>query len=1223
MLESQNLQNLTIWDRTSPDESDIGAVQSLVPSARAQLIRDLMECLEHTLAVRLPNVWTELTAIINFISEDPNDDTILHLDCEGVIRLASRVVIACEIPHTEEGGSGSRWFEANGELFQTNPPCVRVSKSIRLLDKLQPGSRITISGPYGGSDAALVREVLSRESNFNKCRYSHGSPEIELSGGIFFPYQQEQVWICDDPSPDIDLSHQQLEAYRAIMQPGWHALCGGPGCGKTHILSHAANKLINSGNCVVLIAQTNANLFDLVGKVLRMSTKKIFFHSFSHPTTADLTHIPAQYRSEFVGWIQKNNRKKSSIGETVDLIITTAGGILDSIKCAKAVAEFAMDRKITVILDEASQIEHISVLGLIGLQHMRSHVIVCGDPWQISGVVKHDTEDIMTMSDTTIVHCFRDYNTSSKFNAISEYMSVMGINPTWNFLTESFRLYPQLCQWANNEMYHFNGVRAGFTSRKESVKDCITVFTIEYAVRDTTLFLGSSRANLYEIGFVADLVQLLTQQGIDPGAIVALSPYKAQADALTAFLHYKGFTGVRCVTIHTFNGQENDHIIVSLTGGPAFLDQDTLIHSLMTRNKEKLYVIRSRLYENLPPAHSLTRFLLHTCTEESFRRVNLPRSSVPSLCRDIGITEEKQNGKLKALVSHVPDTPLTTTVSIPQEDKFYFPPKVFRLEIDLDHTISQVGSGLTLCFGSVSFKFIDAEDASIHHSGKLCDAAFVSSAGDFSLASRGLLCQQIAKCAAYLLPSRILSSKYDFRNKCDGIKLRLYLKSDAELTDEVLYLENALRALSDYSALPLGIDIMHMRGNSENRFDEYIRERFNQSNAVSAFIRRLVVDLPTEMGIDTESAWANDSGGIVTFNGYTIAFTELLRCYHVNELLLGQSTFFSMIQGCKSFGWLHASVKSNYIIVLYAAALSGNGKYVWIGNENVRDVLGNCYTQCINWDSQAKDHLHSLEFQALGAFATRSDRAIPTFRLCVKQSRMREYLDCDLGKLLLLFKKPSTDFHAVFHADCSPHIAVSTSPIDPVLYNSRMAEASQIVEEYSWIEVSYPHDTDITPAFMLSLGYEQYTLEQAFIPQCRQLFLVVKGAEPKTKILDALGDLQSGVDYWRVWGILDNNRKRKLYRGDQVLFFRVIVEVNADSIERIVPKIIEKSTECPFKSARIRCIWCQFAEGNGIPEEMGSKPSVLLAGYKPKYPLRNGYMTNNPVCLCNLPTSKI
>jgi len=76
---------------------------------------------------------------------------------------------------------------------------------------------------------------------------------------------------------------------------------------------------------------------------------------------------------------------------TVDGIITKAGEILDSINYANAVADFAKNRTLTVVLEEESQIEYICVLGLIGLEFLRSHVIICGNPSQISRVVKHDT----------------------------------------------------------------------------------------------------------------------------------------------------------------------------------------------------------------------------------------------------------------------------------------------------------------------------------------------------------------------------------------------------------------------------------------------------------------------------------------------------------------------------------------------------------------------------------------------------------------------------------------------------------------------------------------------------------------------------------------------------------------------------------------------------------------------------------------------------------------
>jgi hypothetical protein len=47
------------------------------------------------------------------------------------------------------------------------------------------------------------------------------------------------------------------------------------------------------------------------------------------------------------------------IPESADLIVTTVRGILDSAKRGDAVTNFAIGKKITVIIEEASQVEQI------------------------------------------------------------------------------------------------------------------------------------------------------------------------------------------------------------------------------------------------------------------------------------------------------------------------------------------------------------------------------------------------------------------------------------------------------------------------------------------------------------------------------------------------------------------------------------------------------------------------------------------------------------------------------------------------------------------------------------------------------------------------------------------------------------------------------------------------------------------------------------------------
>jgi hypothetical protein len=145
--------------------------------------------------------------------------------------------------------------------------------------------------------------------------------------------------------------------------------------------------------------------------------------------------------------------------------------------------------------------------------------------------------------------------------------------------------------------------------------------------------------------------------------------------------------------------------------------------------------------------------------------------------------------------------------------------------------------------------------------------------------------------------------------------------------------------------------------------------------------------------------------------------------------------------------------------------------------------------------------------------------------------------------------------------------------------------------------------------------YEDWTLKQARIQDCRHLLITVNGAKSISEINRGLRNLQSN-DYTRMWGLRDNDRKRR--RNLDKAYIRIILEVPEERIEDISNKIWSWSSDCPFKKVDILCRWCQFAEGNEIPQAMNDgKPKDLLTGSIVRRRPWSGYMTNAPVCLCN------
>ena len=102
--------------------------------------------------------------------------------------------------------------------------------------------------------------------------------------------------------------------------------------------------------------------------------------------------------------------------------------------------------------------------------------------------------------------------------------------------------------------------------------------------------------------------ELMNVEGAAPVQISVVTPYKQHAESMNDYSDSCGCK-VRCYTIHSFNERECDYVIASMVAGIQFMDQDTLINSIVSRSQLRLSVIMSRFYQLLPPRHSMARFL--------------------------------------------------------------------------------------------------------------------------------------------------------------------------------------------------------------------------------------------------------------------------------------------------------------------------------------------------------------------------------------------------------------------------------------------------------------------------------------------------------------------------------------------------------------------------------------------------------------------------------------
>lgn len=242
-----------------------------------------------------------------------------------------------------------------------------------------------------------------------------------------------------------------------------------------------------------------------------------------------------------------------------------------------------------VVLDEASQIDQAHA-GLALLRGRRA--VVVGDPRQLRHVsFVSDADVASTLRDRGIDHLADrlDLRRMSAFDAAAAASPV-----TW--LDEHHRSVPHLIEFSARRFYRD---RVKLLTRHPRTHGVDVIDVIDVAGgRDEA---GVNRAE------VAEVLRLLEGAGADGWTSVGVvTPFRAQADAVEqAILDRLSLDeiealGLRVGTVHAFQGNERDLVVVSLGLGddaPAasrrFVEDTNLFNVMVTRARRRMVVLRS------------------------------------------------------------------------------------------------------------------------------------------------------------------------------------------------------------------------------------------------------------------------------------------------------------------------------------------------------------------------------------------------------------------------------------------------------------------------------------------------------------------------------------------------------------------------------------------------------------------------------------------------------
>lgn len=233
-----------------------------------------------------------------------------------------------------------------------------------------------------------------------------------------------------------------------------------------------------------------------------------------------------------------------------------------------------------LIMDEASQAN--VALSLFPLARARRCILV-GDQNQLRPVVTIDPKENKRLKNIYDIREAYDYNHS----ILTTMLSVDSISK-FILLKKHYRCAPQIIGFSNQK-YYGNQLEI-VTPFRDGKISCIDCKGIPSHKKNTSLT---------EIEVVLDILQN------SPLETAIITPFKAQADLLQEKLAAKGFVNVKVGTIHTFQGDEKDRIIISSaltyqTGQGSYdwlKNNEELLNVACTRAKKELILLVDRQEE--------------------------------------------------------------------------------------------------------------------------------------------------------------------------------------------------------------------------------------------------------------------------------------------------------------------------------------------------------------------------------------------------------------------------------------------------------------------------------------------------------------------------------------------------------------------------------------------------------------------------------------------------
>lgn len=260
------------------------------------------------------------------------------------------------------------------------------------------------------------------------------------------------------------------------------------------------------------------------------------------------------------------------------VILSTTDSIRNSLNLGDKLYDY-------LIIDESSQVNLVS--GFLALTTAKNLIIV-GDNKQLSHIIEQNLSDIVLQINQNYMYLLNKYDVIN-YNLLTSIMRVFQIADNSKnrvLLKEHYRCNPKIIEFCNKKFYNEELIILSEDNNEPNVLRAFITSKGNHAIYNKDV----KHINFREVDVIKNEILPALYKKVAKDQIGIIAPYKNQKELLQSEID-----GIKINTIHSFQGQEMDAIIITTVDNEKkdFSDADELINVAISRAKKYLFVVTS------------------------------------------------------------------------------------------------------------------------------------------------------------------------------------------------------------------------------------------------------------------------------------------------------------------------------------------------------------------------------------------------------------------------------------------------------------------------------------------------------------------------------------------------------------------------------------------------------------------------------------------------------